>query len=79
MTFDHIAVVGAGAWGSALACAAARAGRQVTLWARDPAHAATLGHSRENPYLPGIALDERIAMTAALSEAAAADAILIVV
>ncbi|MGE3149843.1 MAG: NAD(P)H-dependent glycerol-3-phosphate dehydrogenase [Pseudorhodoplanes sp.] len=79
MTFDHIAVVGAGAWGSALACAAARAGRQVTLWARDPAHAATLGHSRENPYLPGIALDERIAVTAALSEAAAADAILIVV
>ena len=37
MSFARIAVVGAGAWGTALANCAARAGREVTLWARDPA------------------------------------------
>ncbi|WP_371135738.1 NAD(P)-binding protein, partial [Reyranella sp.] len=31
----HIGVVGGGAWGTALACLARRAGRQVTLWSRD--------------------------------------------
>ncbi len=36
MTAPHVAVVGAGAWGSALAGQAARAGAAVTLWARDP-------------------------------------------
>ncbi len=36
MAFDRITVLGAGAWGSALANVALRAGRRVTLWARDP-------------------------------------------
>ena len=57
MRLDRIAVLGAGSWGTALANAVARAGRGVTLWARDPAHAATLTHDRESPYLPGIKLD----------------------
>ena len=35
--FQHIGVLGAGAWGSALANIAARTGRRVTLWAREPA------------------------------------------
>lgn len=34
---SEVAVIGAGAWGRALALHAARAGREVTLWARDPA------------------------------------------
>jgi glycerol-3-phosphate dehydrogenase (NAD(P)+) len=79
MRFDRISVLGAGSWGSALANAIARAGRQVTLWARDPAHAAIIAHDRESPYLPGIPIDRHIAITASLTDAAQSDAILIVV
>lgn len=49
-------MLGAGAWGTALAAQASTAHR-VTLWARDPAHAQALADSRVNQrYLPGIAL-----------------------
>ena len=52
-----IAVVGAGAWGTALAISAARHGRAVTLWARDAAQAQALSADRQNRrYLPGIEL-----------------------
>ena len=44
MTFTHIGVVGGGAWGSALAISAARAGRQVTLWEHDAANAEQLAN-----------------------------------
>jgi glycerol-3-phosphate dehydrogenase (NAD(P)+) len=47
---SSIAVIGAGAWGTALALQAARAGHDVTLWARDPS---PLHHRRESPRLPG--------------------------
>ena len=48
-----ILVLGAGAWGTALAISAG-ARHRVTLWARDPAQAAAIAHSRENlHYLPG--------------------------
>ena len=50
---SNVAVVGAGAWGSALAIHAARAGHDVTLWARSPAAIA----DGCNPRLPGMALD----------------------
>jgi glycerol-3-phosphate dehydrogenase (NAD(P)+) len=61
----RIAVFGAGAWGTALAIQAARAGRRVTLWARDPAVAATLAATRENArYLPGVALPDAVRVTA---------------
>jgi len=79
MTLERIAVVGAGAWGTALANAAARAGRSVTLIARAEATAAALRTSRQNPRLAGATLDERVAVTAAIGEAAAADAVLLVV
>ena len=39
MTFDRIAVLGGGAWGTALANVTARAGRKVTLWEYDAANA----------------------------------------
>ena len=55
-----IGVAGAGAWGTALAVAQARAGRNVVLWGRDVTH---LVNDRENRrYLPGIALDRHIAV-----------------
>src|SRR5690348_9429330 len=79
MAFDHIAVLGAGAWGSALANLAAQAGRSVTLWARDPARAGAMAKSRENPRLPGARLHERITVTSTLADVTKADAILLVV
>ena len=79
MAYDHIAVLGAGAWGSALANLAAQAGRSVTFWTRDPARAAAMAKSRSNPRLPGAQLHERIGVTAVLAETAGADAILLVV
>jgi glycerol-3-phosphate dehydrogenase (NAD(P)+) len=60
----RLAVIGGGAWGSALASAAARAGAGVVLWARDAAVADAINRRHENPlYLPGIALDPAIAAT----------------
>ena len=55
-------MIGAGAWGTALAMQAARAGNSVTLWARDPTRAATIAASRENPHLPGMRLPDPIAV-----------------
>jgi glycerol-3-phosphate dehydrogenase (NAD(P)+) len=60
---NSVAVIGAGAWGTALAIQAFRAGRKVTLWARDPARAAAMASSRQNPRLPGHALPATIAVT----------------
>jgi glycerol-3-phosphate dehydrogenase (NAD(P)+) len=77
--FQTISIIGAGAWGTALAAVAARAGRTVTLYARDAEHAARIAAARENPRLPGIPLADSIAVTADLAQAARADAVLIVV
>ena len=61
----RIAVLGAGAWGTALAVQAARAGNAVGLWARDAARAAAISDRRENAkYLPGMALSPAIEVTA---------------
>ena len=55
--YGRIAVLGGGAWGTALAIIAARAGREVRLWMRDPAQADAAARSRHNPrYLRKIAL-----------------------
>ena len=60
----RIAIIGGGAWGTALALVAARAGARVMLWARDPAIVAGINEQHENTvYLPGIALDSAIAAT----------------
>ena len=48
-SFKSVSVIGAGAWGTALAAVAARAGREVMLCARDPAMAAQIAASRTNP------------------------------
>ncbi len=64
-----IAILGAGAWGTALGIALA--GRQpVSLWARDPAQAAAIEAARRNQrYLPEVALPVGLAVTGDLDEA----------
>jgi glycerol-3-phosphate dehydrogenase (NAD(P)+) len=51
---SRVSVIGAGAWGTALAIQAARAGNDVTLVARTAAAAAAIRNGRENPRLPGV-------------------------
>jgi glycerol-3-phosphate dehydrogenase (NAD(P)+) len=75
--FNSVAIIGAGAWGTALATIATRAGRQVTLYARDAAHAANIAASRNNPKLPGVPLPNSIAVTNDSAMAASADIVLV--
>jgi glycerol-3-phosphate dehydrogenase (NAD(P)+) len=76
---DKIAVVGGGAWGTALALTAARAGREVILWARDQGTVSDIRSRQQNPrYLPGITFDEEIEATTDLAAIKGADAILLV-
>ena len=79
MAFDRIAVLGAGAWGTALANAAARAGGTVTLLARDAAAAAAMTTKRESPRLPGVRLADSVTVAAAGHGVAQVDAVLLVV
>lgn len=77
---QHLSVIGAGAWGTALANMAARAGWRVSLWMRDEVTCTQIKQARENTrYLPGISLHDAVAPTTSLQQAAQADAILLVV
>jgi glycerol-3-phosphate dehydrogenase (NAD(P)+) len=73
-----VSVIGAGAWGTALAEVAARAGRKVTLYARNAEHATQIQATRVNPKLAGIQLDPGIVVTSDIATAAQADIILAV-
>ena len=74
-----IGIAGAGAWGTALANAAAIAGNDVILWMRSPTQAAELADTRMNAlFLPGAPLLDRITPTADLSRLAACCAVLLV-
>jgi len=79
MSIQRIAVLGGGAWGTALALTCARAGRAVTLWEHEPSNAANLETRRESLFLPRVRLDDGIKVTRDLATAARADAILLVV
>ncbi|HZX83258.1 MAG TPA: NAD(P)H-dependent glycerol-3-phosphate dehydrogenase [Reyranella sp.] len=75
----HIGIVGGGAWGTALACLARRAGRRVTLWSRDPSVSAAIARDCSNPvYLPDFPLDAGIEAAPDLAALGACDAILLV-
>lgn len=77
--FETVAVLGAGAWGTALAQVAAQAGRSVTLWAREPEVVDAVNTGHENVlFLPGIRLHPALRATGVLAAAAAADLILAV-
>lgn len=79
MTIQRIAVLGGGAWGTALALTCARAGRQIVLWEYEPDNAASLEQKRESRFLPGVRIAESIKVTRKLEESADSDAILVVV
>jgi glycerol-3-phosphate dehydrogenase (NAD(P)+) len=76
-SFKSVAVIGAGAWGTALAGVAARAGRDVVLYARDSASAAQIVATRANPKLSGVSLEAGVEVTGDIVLAAAADIILV--
>lgn len=74
-----ISVIGGGAWGTALACVAARREGIVTLWAREEAVVTAINESHENTgFLPGIKLADSICATSDIAQAAKADVILMV-
>jgi glycerol-3-phosphate dehydrogenase (NAD(P)+) len=74
-----IGVVGAGAWGTALAQMLASDGRAVRLWSLEPGLAEQINAGRENPlFLPGIALGETIEATGDLAEMADCGTLLLV-
>ena len=79
MSMQRIAVLGGGAWGTALAQTCARAGRDVTLWEYDAGNAEHLASKRESRFLPGVRLEDSIKVTRALAEASRSQAILLVV
>lgn len=62
---SEVAILGAGAWGTALAIQAARADNDVVLWARSGADA--IAASRKSPRLPGHVLPERVRVTGDIS------------
>jgi glycerol-3-phosphate dehydrogenase (NAD(P)+) len=76
---NRIAVIGGGAWGTALAQVAAAAGRDVLLWAMEKDVVDAINERRDNPlFLPGIALDPAIRATGNIEEIGEADAWLVV-
>jgi len=73
-------VIGGGAWGTALAQVAARAGLEPILWARETEAVDAINARHENPlFLPGVALDPRVRATADLADLAGSDLVLAVV
>ena len=78
-TIRTLAVVGGGAWGTALATAAARAGRDVQLWVHEPEVSEEINETHENrTYLPGIPLDPTIKATSDMGDLVGTDAFLLV-
>jgi glycerol-3-phosphate dehydrogenase (NAD(P)+) len=74
-----IGVVGAGAWGMALANASVAAGRSVVLWGRDARQMQAFAATRRSDLLPGVQLARVVEATAELDDLKRCDAILVAV
>jgi len=76
---QKIGVLGAGAWGTALATAAVRAGRDTILWAREEDVVSSINRSHENSmFLKGVALPSELQATSTMADLSDCDAILVV-
>jgi len=76
---SKIGIIGAGAWGSALAMIMRRAGNDVVLQAHEPETADDINQNHVNTvFLPGVELDPDIQATTRLSDAVDADAVMVV-
>jgi glycerol-3-phosphate dehydrogenase (NAD(P)+) len=79
MSFNRLAIIGGGAWGTALAQVVSTSGRDTLLWAREPEVVEAVNSAQENKvFLPGRKLDPAIRATAELAEVAECDAWLVV-
>jgi glycerol-3-phosphate dehydrogenase (NAD(P)+) len=79
MALQSVGIVGAGAWGTALAITAHRAGRDVLVWAYELETLRDINESHRNgSYLPGVALDPAIEATARFNEVANCDMLMLV-
>jgi glycerol-3-phosphate dehydrogenase (NAD(P)+) len=75
----RIGVVGAGAWGTALAQVAAADGEPVALWAREPEVVEAVNSAHENPiFLKGLALSPSIRASSDLADLTTCEALLVV-
>ena len=69
MSIERLAVIGGGAWGTALAQVAATGGRETLLWALEDDVVAAVNRIHENPvYLKGMKLDPAIRATSNFSD-----------
>lgn len=74
-----IGIIGAGAWGTALAQSLAESGREVLMWAREPEVVEAINEQHENTvFLSGIPLNKNIRATGSMSNIADCDMLLIV-
>lgn len=79
MRLQTVGIVGGGAWGTALAVSARRAGRDALLWAFEPETVAEINEKHRNSlYLPGIELDPAILATASFKDVADRDLLILV-
>ncbi|HYC64504.1 MAG TPA: NAD(P)H-dependent glycerol-3-phosphate dehydrogenase [Reyranellaceae bacterium] len=79
MSFEKLAVVGGGAWGTALAQVVANGGRETLLWALEDDVVTAVNSIHENPvYLKGLKLDRAIRATSKFSDLADVDGWLVV-
>jgi glycerol-3-phosphate dehydrogenase (NAD(P)+) len=77
--FQHVGILGGGAWGTALAQSARRSGRDVTLWAYEFETVSEINaHHTNRVYLPGVTIDPAIRATAKAKDLAGADLLLLV-
>ena len=76
---QHIAVVGAGAWGTALSVMWAKRGHEIVLWGKNASRIKEIQRSRQNSaYLPGVKLPGNICLTSEIQDCASADLIVFV-
>lgn len=79
MTIRRVAILGAGAWGTALAKLWSDGDFKVILWGHDPARLAAMESQRENVrYLPGVKLPDSICLTSDIAHVVDVDLVVFV-